>query len=110
MISMKSKFMVFKSWIAVELTLILVLCILLYAEMYKPSSSPMLDTSKLSLVVFDSGTLVLLSLLAVQTIIILFSYTGDKYKTLKDFSTMSDTFFKDYFPNLYQRALDLENE
>jgi len=105
MISWKSKLKVFRYYLSVEFLFLVIAVSLLVGSSGIPSSSKFaLVDPKLIFVFSDTLITLILGFMAIQFLIIVFSYRGSN-KTLSDFTECFENAFKAIFPNLYREAL-----
>ena len=110
MISWKSKLKVFRYYLSVEFLFLFIAVSLLVGSCRIPSSSKFaLVDPKFIYVFSDTLITITLGLMAIQFLIIVFSYKGSN-KTLFDFTECFESAFRAIFPNLYREALSLEDK
>lgn len=108
MISMKSKFRVFRYYLSVEFMFLFV-AVALSVRTGNGSSSRLLFADPQLIYVFsDTLITLILGFMAIQFLIIVFSYKG-RNKVLSDFTEAFESAFQAIFPNLYREALSLED-
>ena len=110
MISWKSKLKVFRYYLSVEFLFLFIAVSLLVGSSRLPSSSKFaLVDLKFIFVFSDTLITIILGLMAIQFLIIVFSYKGGN-KTLSDFTECFESAFRAIFPSLYREALYLNDE
>ena len=108
MISWKSKLKVFKYYLSIEFMFLFVAVALLVESSNLSSSSKFAFVDPKFIFVFsDTLITVILGLVAIQFLIIVFSYKGSN-KVLSDFTETFEGAFRAIFPSLYRQALSLE--
>ena len=109
MISWKSKLKVFRYYLSVEFLFLVIAVSLLVGSSRIPSSSEFAFVNPRLIYVFsDTLITLMLGFMAIQFLIIVFSYRGSN-KTLHDFTECFESAFRSIFPNLYREALSLED-
>lgn len=107
MISWKSKLKVFRYYLSVEfLFLFIAVSLLVKSGDYANSKFAFVDP-RFIFVFSDTLITIILGLMAIQFLIIVFSYRGSN-KTLSDFTECFESAFRAIFPSLYREALSLE--
>lgn len=109
MISWKSKLKVFRYYLSVELVFLFVAVSLLAKNSDYANSKFAFVDPKFIYVFSDTLITIILGLMAIQFLIIVFSYRGSS-KTLSDFTECFESAFQAIFPNLYREALYLEDK
>ena len=110
MISWKSKLKVFRYYLSVEFLFLVIAVSLLVGSSRIPSSSKFaLVDPKFIFMFSDTLITIILGFMAIQFLIIVFSYKGSN-KTLHDFTECFESAFRAIFPSLYREALSLEDE
>ena len=110
MISWKSKLKVFRYYLSVEFLFLFIAVSLLVGSCIIHSSSKFaLVDPKFIYVFSDTLITITLGLMAIQFLIIVFSYKGSN-KTLSDFTECFESAFRAIFPSLYREALLMEEE
>lgn len=108
MISWKSKLKVFRYYLSVEFLFLVIAVSLLVGSSRIPSSSKFeLVDPRFIFVFSDTLITIILGFMAIQFLIIVFSYRGSN-KTLSDFTECFESAFRATFPSLYREALSLE--
>lgn len=109
MISWKSKLKVFRYYLSVEFLFLVIAVSLLVGSSQIPSSSEFAFVNPRLIYVFsDTLITLMLGFMAIQFLIIVFSYRGSN-KTLHDFTECFESAFRAIFPSLYREALSLED-
>lgn len=109
MISWKSKLKVFRYYLSVEFLFLVIAVSLLVGSSRIPSSSEFAFVNPRLIYVFsDTLITLMLGFMAIQFLIIVFSYRGSN-KTLHDFTECFESAFRAIFPSLYREALSLED-
>ena len=108
MISWKSKLKVFKYYLSVEFMFLFVAIALAVRTGNGSSSRLLFADSQLIYVFSDTLITLILGFMAIQFLIIVFSYKGSN-KTLHDFTECFESAFRAIFPSLYREALSLED-
>jgi len=109
MISWKSKLKVFRYYLSVEFMLLFIAVSLLVGSSRLSSSSKFAFVDPRFIFVFsDTLITIILGFMAIQFLIIVFSYNGSN-KTLSDFTECFESAFRAIFPSLYREALSLED-
>ena len=107
MISWKSKLKVFRYYLSVEFMLLFVaVSLLVKSGDYANSKFAFVDP-KFIFVFSDTLITIILGFMAIQFLIIVFSYRGSN-KTLSDFTECFESAFQAIFPSLYREALLME--
>lgn len=107
MISWKSKLKVFRYYLSVEFVLLFVaVSLLVKSGDYANSKFAFVDP-RFIFVFSDTLITIILGFMAIQFLIIVFSYRGSN-KTLSDFTECFESAFRAIFPSLYREALSLE--
>lgn len=107
MISWKSKLKVFRYYLSVEFMLLFVaVSLLVKSGDYANSKFAFVDP-KFIFVFSDTLVTIILGFMAIQFLIIVFSYRGSN-KTLSDFTECFESAFQAIFPSLYREVLLME--
>ena len=109
MISWESKLKVFRYYLGVELMFLFVAVYLLVKNGDYANSKFAFVDPRFIFVFSDTLITVILGLMAIQFLIIVFSYKGSN-KTLSDFTECFESAFRAIFPSLYREAIYLEDK
>ena len=107
MISWKSKLRVFRYYLSVEFMFLFVAVSLLVGSCNYANSKFSFVDPRFIFVFSDTLITIILGFMAIQFLIIVFSYRGSN-KTLSDFTECFESAFRAIFPSLYREALSLE--
>lgn len=109
MISWKSKLKVFRYYLSVEF-LFLFIAVALAVRTGNESSSKLAFVDPQLIYTFsDTLITLILGFMAIQTLIIVFSYKGSN-RVLSNFTEAFENAFQNFFPNLYREALYLDDK
>lgn len=109
MISWKSKLKVFRYYLSVEFMFLFVAVALALRTGNDSSSRLAFVDSQLIYTFSDTLITIILGLMAIQFLIIVFSYKGSN-KVLSNFTEAFESAFQAIFPNLYREALYLNDK